>query len=29
VSLNLKARTVSKPLPKWMLKAFAFNRVKD
>ena len=28
-NLNLKARTASKPLPKWMLKAFAFNRVKD
>ena len=28
-NLNLKTRRASKALPKWMLKAFSFNRVKD
>lgn len=28
-NLNLKNREATKPLPKWMLKAFSFNRVKD
>ena len=27
--LNLKKRPADKPLPNWLLKAFALNRVKD
>jgi hypothetical protein len=29
INLNLKTRGTSKALPKWMIKAFSFNRVKD
>ena len=29
LNLNLKRRKASKPLPKWMLKAFSYNRVKN
>ncbi|NQW28842.1 MAG: VOC family protein [Flammeovirgaceae bacterium] len=28
-NLNLKSRSASKPLSKWLLKAFALNRVRD